>query len=144
MAMAKNLENYRDIIENFKTKYFYLYENHGLNMSLKFHIIIDHYSYYFEKTGKTLRDTSSEYLESCHSTLRKHEDTHNFKVAMKIGTPIHKEKSHKSLVTFNSKNAGALTPLRMRRKSSPHFSFSSPSSFSPLSTRVFSTSNLAK
>ena len=25
MVMAKNLENYKDIIENFKTKFFYLY-----------------------------------------------------------------------------------------------------------------------
>ena len=39
-------------------------------MTLKVDVILDHYGYYFQKTGLTLKDTNSEF-----STARKFEET---------------------------------------------------------------------
>ena len=58
-------------------------------MTLKIHVILDHYSYYFEKTNQTFEDTRREYIENCHSTLRKEEEKHNLKIVRRIGTPFH-------------------------------------------------------
>ena len=63
------------------------------SIMLKIHKIIEHYSYYFKKTGKTFRYTNGELTESCHSTLRKSEETHGLKVNKKMGTPVHQMKS---------------------------------------------------
>ena len=43
-----------------------LYENFNLNMTLKEHIIIDTYRDYFEWTGRTMRITNGEFVESSH------------------------------------------------------------------------------
>ena len=91
-----------------------------LSMTLKTHIIIHHYLYFFQTTRKTMRFTNGEFHESCHSSLRMSEERSNFKVKRKLGTPIHQYKSCQSLVFYNSKRAGRITPLRLRRASSPH------------------------
>jgi len=63
MCMAKHLpDNFRDVIDDFRRKFFYLHQNFNLSMTLKIHVILDHYSYYFEQTGSSFKDTSSEYL----------------------------------------------------------------------------------
>ena len=117
------------------SKFFYLYENFGPNMTLKVHVIIDHYKYVFEKSGTTMRHSNGEFTESCHSTLRKSEETHGFKVVKKCGTPVHEKKSLQSLVFFNSRRAGYSTPQRLR-KSSPRVTspLASPRSSSPLAS----------
>ena len=114
---------------------FYLYENFGLNMTLKVHVIIDHYKYFFEKSGTTMRHSNGEFTESCHSTLRKSEETHGFKVVKKCATPVHEKKSLQSLVFFNSRRAG-YTTLQRLRKSSPRVTspLASPRSPSPLAS----------
>ena len=73
-----------------------------------------HYGYYFQNTGKTFRSTNGEFTESANSTLRRSEETHGFKVVRKLGTPLHKEKSLKSLTFFNSKRIGGNPVLKMR------------------------------
>ena len=42
-------------------------------MTLKTHVILHHYGFYFSITGKTIKDTNGEAL---HNTLRIHEDVH--------------------------------------------------------------------
>ena len=91
---------------------------------------LDHYSTYFEITGKTMRHTNGEFPEGAHSTLRKHEERHGFKVKKGLGSQGHVKKSARSLSQLNSRKIGSTPPIRLR--ASP---FSSPlSSFSPFQT----------
>ena len=98
-------------------------------MTLKIHVILEHYSDYFQWTGKTMKFTNAEFTETAHSTFKMSERIHKFKITRKIGTPIHKELALKSLVWHNSKRAGYVSPAEFRlRTSSPR---SSPLSLSP-------------
>ena len=97
-------------------------------MTLKIHVIIDHYSDYFQWTGNTMKYTNAEFTETAHSTFKMSERIHKFKVTSKIGTPVYKELALKSLVWHNSKRAGYVSPNDFRlRKSSPRV-WSSPMS----------------
>ena len=94
---------------------------------MEVHIILEHYGYYFEKTGLTFKDTNAEFTEGAHSTVRKFEETHNFKIVRKLGTPIHLRKSLDSITQFNSRNLGASTPERFLKtplQSTPSFTIS--------------------
>jgi len=93
---------------NFEENFFFLYNVYQLNMTLKIHIIIHHYSFYFSATGKNFKDTNGEFGETCHSTLKKFEkqkgfyraknfssddaliqahQSHSTSIAMKMGSP---------------------------------------------------------
>ena len=74
------------------------------------------------KNWKKFEKTNSEFVESCHSSLRKSEEKHNFKIARRLGSPVHIEKSLQSLTLFDSMRVGESTPLWLRRKSSSHLS----------------------
>ena len=90
-------------------------------MTLKVHVILHHYSYYFTNTGKTFKDTNGEFVESLHNSLRLHEESHRMKVVRKLGTPGHMKISQASLASFNVKKAG-FSPAQsfsLRQKSSP-------------------------
>ena len=115
------------VIQNVQENFDYLYENFGLNMTLKTHVILHHYGFYFSITGKTLKDTNGEYVEALHNTLRIHEDVHRYKVVRKIGTEGHIKKSHKSLSTLNVRMAGFSPSENFTlRRSSPHSPAQSP------------------
>ena len=58
-------------------------------MPLKVHVLVHHLSEYFALTGKTMRYTNGEFVETLHSTLRKFEEVHGKKIVRKMGTPIH-------------------------------------------------------
>ena len=106
-------------------------------MTLKIHVILHHYKYYFETTGQTFKFTNGEFTESCHSSLRKSETTHGLRIVKKLGTPIHQQRSLQSLTFFNSKRAGFSSPILLRKKSSFSPSTSSStisSSSSPTTT----------
>ena len=45
-------ENYEILINEFKCKFYKLYEAFKLPMTLKIHVIVDHYADYFQETGK--------------------------------------------------------------------------------------------
>ena len=51
-------ENYQVLIDDFKCEFFNLYDKYKLNMPLKVHVIVDHYSDYFKETGKNFRLTN--------------------------------------------------------------------------------------
>ena len=74
-----------------------------------------------------MRFTNGEFPESCHSTLRQSEETHGFKAKRKLGSPMHQLKSWQSLTLYNSKRAGHITPLRLKKKCQS----SKPSRLSP-------------
>ena len=130
MCLEKVLGDYDSVIENFKVQFFYLHEHFDLSFTLKIHVIIHHYSHYFSQTGKTMRHTNGEFTESCHSSLRQSEEQHNFRVVKNLGTPVHQQKALQSHNFFNARRSGSITPLRLRKPSTP----SSASSTSSLST----------
>ena len=77
-------------------------------VTLKVHIILHHYKDYFDMTQKSMRFTNGEFVESTHYSIKNEERTHNFKVKRMMGTPVHLEKSKKSLVWHNSRRLGIL------------------------------------
>ena len=50
----------------------------GLNLTLKMHVIKEHYKTYFKMTGKTLKDASTEYHEAVHHSHKNHEKKGGF------------------------------------------------------------------
>ena len=50
---------------------------------------------------KTFKYTSGEFNESAHSTLRRSEELHKFRVCRKLGTDKHLKLSMKSLTYFS-------------------------------------------
>ena len=126
-----DLKEAKQVVKNFETKFYNLYMEYNLSMTLKCHIIIHHYLYFFEKGGKTMKYTNGEFPESCHSTLRQSEELHGFKVKRNLGSPMHQQKSWQSLTLYNSKRAGHVTPLRLKKKCTPP---SSSPSISPSSS----------
>ena len=111
------------------------------NVTLKCHIILEHYNTYFTRTGKTLRHTNGEFVESCHSQLRKSEERHQFKRVKGLGTPSHQASSNKSLTVYNSTRAFSPSSATIqKKKSSPHTP--SPLSFSPSPHSSFPSSTI--
>ena len=128
LCVAEELGDYEAVLFDFKTNFDFLFEEFNLPMTLKIHVILDHYSEYFEWTNKTMRYTNAEFTETAHSTFKMSERIHKFKISRKIGTPVHKEMALKSLVWHNSKRAGYVSPGDfILRKSSPRV-WSSPMS----------------
>ena len=109
MAHAQTVEiDHREKIELFRNTWLTLMRDHGQTMPLKVHIILEHLSDYFEQEGKTLRRTNDQFIEACHSKVRKFFETHpNFQ---------HKDKSSdtygdailKAIIHFNSYNLGSV------------------------------------
>ena len=44
-------------------------------MTLKVHVILDHYMWYFKEMGTNFHDTNGEYVEAVHYSLEGHENT---------------------------------------------------------------------
>ena len=106
---------------NFKINFDFLYENFGLNMTLKTHVILAHFDYYFKTTGTNFRITNGEFCEAVHYSLKRHEVEHGYVVKKKQGTPHHLLKSLQSISSYNSLRIGS-TPeqeFTLRRKTTP-------------------------
>ena len=103
LCTARELEDYNLVLHDFKVNFTFLYENFGLNMPFKVHIILHHYKEYFDITNKTLRYTNGEFVESCHYSLKNEDQMHKKRT---LGTPMHVKKSLKSIVWHNSRRAG--------------------------------------
>ena len=108
------------ILFDFSVNFEYLFENFNVNMTLKVHIILHHYKDNFDMTQKSMRFTNGEFVESTHYSIKNEERTHNFKVKRMMGTPIHLEKSKKSLVWHNSRRLGMTPPEKLRLRRSVH------------------------
>ena len=57
------------------------FEEFKLPMTLKIHVILDHYHDYFDWTNKTMRYTNAEITETAHSTFKMSERIHKFKIS---------------------------------------------------------------
>ena len=79
-AQKLDISETQRVIDNFTDKFYHLYMEYNLSMTLKVHIIIHYYQYYFSKSGQTMRLTNGEFVETCHSSLRQSEERHGFKV----------------------------------------------------------------
>ena len=114
-----DLEGHIEVIEEFRQHFFNMHKNFGLTMTLKIHIILHHYEYYFRQTNTTFKWTNGEFTESAHSTVRKFEETRGCQTSKNLGTPIHMSKSLRGHVQFNSTYAGSSIPTRIRKKATP-------------------------
>ena len=56
---------------NFETIFNFLYNLDKFNMTLKAHMIIHHYKFYFEKKGKNFKNKNREFGETLNSTFKK-------------------------------------------------------------------------
>ena len=99
-------------------------------MTLKIHVIIDHYLWYFEKMGTNFHDTNGEYVEALHYSLDGHEEKRKLKVKRKLGSDGHLKKSLTSHVGFNSLKVGSPKRIMSLRKTTPSQSpLSSPNKY---------------
>ena len=63
-------ENYQVLIDEFKSKFDTIYGKFKVNMTLKIHVIVDHYGDYFKETGNFFRFTNGEHHEAIHHSLK--------------------------------------------------------------------------
>ena len=78
-----------------------MYEEFNLPMTLKIHVILDHYTEYFEWTKNAIIYTNAEFSQTVHSHFKMSERIHRCKIIQKIRTPVHKENALKSLVFYD-------------------------------------------
>ena len=109
MAHATTVEiDHREKIELFRNTWLTLMQDHGQTMPLKVHIILDHLSDYFELESKTLRNTNDQFIEACHSKVRKFFDNHpNFNHKDK-STDMYGDAILTAITHFNSYNLGSV------------------------------------
>ena len=74
------LEENLQMLFNFKVIFDFLYENFGLNMTLKTHVILAHFDFYFKTTGTNFRNTNGEFFEAVYYSLKRHEVEHGYVV----------------------------------------------------------------
>ena len=84
LRVAENLGDYANILFDFNTNFEFFFEEFRLPMTLKIHVIIDHYSDYFQWSNQTMRLTNAEFTETAHSTFKMSEKIHEFKISRKI------------------------------------------------------------
>ena len=60
--------------------------------------MLDHFEEYFILTGKTMRDTDGEFVETVHQSFKKYKVTHGTKRVRNLGTPDHVKQSKKTLL----------------------------------------------
>ena len=63
-------ENYQVLIHEFKYKFDTICNKFIMNMTLKIHVIVDHYGDYLKETGKHLRFTNIEHHEAIHHSMK--------------------------------------------------------------------------
>ena len=74
---------------NFETNFWYMHEAYKLPMTLKCHVIIDHYLWYFREMGTNFHDTYEEYVEAHHYSLDRVEENKKINVKRKLVTDGH-------------------------------------------------------
>ena len=110
-------ENFRETIQNFRECFEVVHELFDVSETLKSHVILNHYSDYFEMTGKIFKETNGEHHEALHHTLKTMEKNKGLYMRKKHGSPTHQKKTHQAISFRNVLSAG-FTPkskLRIRR-----------------------------
>ena len=107
MCTADKLsEDYCQILKDFKDSFEICYELFDMNMTLKIHIIIDHYEDFFRMTGKTMKNINGEHHEAIHHLIKDFERKRGFYMRKNLGGLIHMQKSLQSISTFNCLRIG--------------------------------------
>ena len=75
-----SLERCESAVFNFEVNFWYLHEQYQISMTLKVHVIIDYYVWYFKQMNKYFDETHGEYVEAVHYSLVGHEKTRNLKL----------------------------------------------------------------
>ena len=91
-----------------------------VSMTLKIHVILDHYMWYFGEMGTHFYNTNGEYVEAVHYSLDGHEDKRKFKVSRNIGTDQHLKKALSSHISYNSLRVGSPDRIMSIRKKNPN------------------------
>ena len=120
-------DGWKSALFNFEQNFFYLYEVYHINMTLKVHVILAHYKFYFEKTGKNFKDTNGEFGETLHSTLKNFEARKGFTIKRRIGDDRAVITGHQSISTINALHMGSFRAKDMTLRS-PASSLRSPAS----------------
>ena len=76
-------ENYQVLIDEFKSKFDILYDKFKINMTLKIHVVVDHYGDYFKQTGTNFKFTNDEHHEAIHHSLKVFESKKGFHMKKK-------------------------------------------------------------
>ena len=63
-------ENFRETIQNFRECFEVVHELFDISETLRIHVILDHYSDYFEMMGENVKETNGEHHEALHHTLK--------------------------------------------------------------------------
>ena len=69
LCVAETLGDFQSVLFDFQTNFEFLYEEFNLPMTLKIHVIIDHYSDYFVWTGRTMKYTNAGQSKLIMSSL---------------------------------------------------------------------------
>ena len=133
MQGHKNIEEFKEAFEN-------VHQLFGLSETLKVHVILSHYSDYFEITGKTFRETNGEHHEALHHTLKTMERNKNLFMRKNHGGVVHRQKSHQSISTRNVLSAGFTPKAKLRIRKSRTSSVSSNSPRSSPMKKIFNHS----
>ena len=112
-----------------RKNFYFLYNMYNLSMTIKVHIILHHYPFYFTKMGKNFKDTNGELGETCHSTIKRFEKLKGYISNGNLSSDNALKTDHKSHSNFIALKMGS--PSRSLAIRSPR---SSPSS-SPVRSR---------
>ena len=107
---------------DFEINFWFLHEHFQLPMTLKIHVIIDHYNWYFKEMGKNFHDTNGEYVEAVHYSLDGHEESRKYKVKRNLGSDEHLKRALKSHISFNSMKVGSPKRIMTLKRNSPQSS----------------------
>ena len=77
LCVSEELGDFNNVLHDFKVNFEFLNEEFLLPMTLKIHVILHHYSDYFEWTGNTMRYTNAEFTETAHATFKMSERIHH-------------------------------------------------------------------
>ena len=119
VAKEFSLSRCQKAIFDFEINFWFLHEAYNLPMTLKVHVIIDHYDWYFTVMGKNFCETNGEYVEAVHYSLDGHEKNRGLKVKRNIGSDEHLKRALKSHISFNSLRIGSPDRVMTIRKNSP-------------------------
>ena len=108
ISVAKRLcDNHQWYFEDYERKFLIVHDLINLSYTLKQQVIISHVKEYFDHHQVTLRASSDEYVESCHSQLRLCEERHRVRTRRaELGTDIHARRLLSSSCLFNFTRIG--------------------------------------
>ena len=107
---------------DYEVNFWHLHAQFSLPMTLKVHVILDHYMWYFKEMGTNFHDTNGDYVEAVHYSLEGHENKRKYMVSRKIGTDEHLRKAISSHTSFNSLRVGSplrIMSIRKKQSNSP-------------------------